>query len=97
MTTSLARIFVQNPFCSNCLTSIKQKIMEVKQVKNVMLFPADSLVVFSFNRANQISEVLNTLVALGYPPEEDIISNALRVKPLCECHNTHANPFNIHN
>lgn len=87
-TTNLARIFVQNRFCSDCITPIKQKILEVKQVKNVMLFPRDSLVVFNFNRANQISEVLNTLVALGYPPEEDAIASASYVKPLCECSST---------
>ncbi len=85
MTTSLARVIVQNPFCSNCITPIKKKIMEVDEVKNVRLFPSDSLVVFNFNRAHQISEVLNTLMALGYPPEGDQISSCNATKPLCSC------------
>lgn len=83
--TSLARIFVQKPFCSNCVATIKQRIMQAQQLKHLVLFPMDSLVVFSFNSANQISEVLNTLVALGYPPEGDFISSTSRVKPICEC------------
>ncbi|TBN04412.1 heavy-metal-associated domain-containing protein [Hyunsoonleella flava] len=85
MTTSLARIVVQNPFCTNCSVSIKKKIMEIEQVQNVRLFPEDALVVFNFNRANQISEVLNTLMNLGYPPEGDRITQTYTNKPLCGC------------
>lgn len=85
MTTSLARVIVQNPFCSNCIAPVKKKIMEVKDVKNVRLFPANSLVVFNFNRAHQISEVLNTLVALGYPPEGDQILEGNSILPKCSC------------
>ncbi|GAB1858207.1 hypothetical protein MHTCC0001_30440 [Flavobacteriaceae bacterium MHTCC 0001] len=85
MTSNLARIFVQNRFCSSCIIPIKNKLMEVEHIKNVKLFPADSLVVFNFNRAHQISEVLNTLVAIGYPPEGDRISDCSIVQPLCSC------------
>lgn len=88
MRTSLAKIIVQNSFCTNCITPIKKKIMEVKHVKNVMLFPEDALVVFNFNCANQISEVLNTLMALGYPPEGDRITESYNSKPFCNCFKT---------
>ncbi len=88
MTTSLARIVVQNTFCTNCIVPIKNKIMEVEHVKNVKLFPEDALVVFNFNRANQISEVLNTLTALGYPPKGDRVSQQYVNKTLCKCFKT---------
>ncbi|GGD05387.1 hypothetical protein [Hyunsoonleella pacifica] len=88
MRTSLARVIVQNSFCSNCIAPIKKKIMEVKDVKNVMLFPKEDLVVFNFNCANQISEVLNTLMVLGYPPEGDRITEHYNSKPLCNCFKT---------
>jgi len=75
METSLARIFVQNKFCTNCVDTVKTKMMEVQNISNVIVYPQDALVVFNFKRANQISEVLNTLTALGYPPQGDKIEN----------------------
>jgi copper chaperone CopZ len=85
MRTGIARIIVKNTFCTDCVTAIKKKVMEVKNVMNVNLYPSDSLVVFSFNNANQISEVLNILTSLGYPPKEDLITAENLMSPICNC------------
>ena len=85
MKTNLARIFVKNTFCINCVNPIKKKIGEVNNIKNVALYPSESLVVFNFNSANQVSEVLNTLMTLGYPPEVDCITTMNLATPLCTC------------
>ena len=85
MKTSLARIFVKNTFCMHCMHPIKKKVREVNNVKNVALYPSKSLVVFSFNSPNQVSEVLNTLMTLGYPPEPDFVSTENVVRPFCRC------------
>ena len=97
MKTSLARIFVQHPFCSSCVLPMKKKIMaEVANIKNVTLYSSKSLVVFNFNNVNQVAQVLNTLMDLGHPQKGDRISLENSIPPLCRCsiennitHNTH--------
>lgn len=85
METSLARIFVQNKFCNHCVDKVKTKMMEVQNISNVIVYPQDALVVFNFKRANQVSEVLNTLTALGYPPQGDRLEKNGCQTPLCNC------------
>lgn len=85
MTTSLARIFVQNKFCIQCVDTIESRMMEVQHISNVIVYPQDALVVFNFRKANQVSEVLNTLTSLGYPPLGDVIDTPTCQTPLCEC------------
>jgi len=86
MNTGLARITTQNSFCKKCINPIKNKIMEITNIKNVYLYPSGSLVVFNFNNANQISEVLNVLTALGYPEIGEQVS-IYKQQPLCCCIN----------
>lgn len=85
METSLARIFVQNKFCIQCVDKVKTKMLEVQNISNVIVYPQDALVVFNFKKANQVSEVLNTLTSLGYPPLGDMIENDDCQTPLCAC------------
>jgi len=85
METSLARIFVQNKFCTHCVDQVKTKMMEVQNISNVIVYPQDALVVFNFKRANQVSEALNTLIALGYPPLGDTLEKNNCQTPVCEC------------
>ena len=85
MKPGIARIFVQNSFCGRCMTTIKKKVLEVPDVQNINLYPSDSLVVFNFMRANQVSEVLNTLTTLGYPPKGDNVSCLQHKTPTCSC------------
>ncbi len=85
METNLARIFVQNKFCTHCVDKVKTKMMEVQNISNVIVYPQDALVVFNFKRANQVSEVLNTLTSLGYPPLGDAMEKNNYQTPLCEC------------
>ncbi|MFD0861567.1 hypothetical protein ACFQ1M_05070 [Sungkyunkwania multivorans] len=84
-TTGLAKIFVQNTFCNQCTTTIKNKMVQEQEVRNVILYPSDSLVVFNFKRANQLSGVMNMLTALGYPPKGDRITSANTAVALCQC------------
>jgi len=85
MKTTLARIFVKNSFCINCVVPIKKKVMEVQNIQNVILSPSDSLIAFNFNSANQVSEVLNTLTVLGYPPKEDRVAVTNSIPAFCKC------------
>ena len=85
MKTSLARIFVQNKFCIQCIDTIQSRMMEVQQISNVIVYPQDALVVFNFKKANQVSEVLNTLTSLGYPPVGDNVVQVACQTPLCTC------------
>ncbi|MEM7484267.1 MAG: hypothetical protein AAF348_03575 [Bacteroidota bacterium] len=64
---SIARIPVQQSFCSRCSVKIKEALSSIKDITNVNLYPMESLVVFNFVRANQISNALNVLTELGYP------------------------------
>ena len=85
MKTSLARIVVKKSFCVDCVVHIKKKVMEVNNVKNINLDPSKSLVVFNYDRANQVSEVLNRLIALGYPIKGDRITEETINPPHCKC------------
>ncbi len=85
MKTSLARIFVQNPFCKGCISQLKNELLQVENIQHVRFFLKDALVVFNFNKANQVSEVMNILLAAGYPPKGDMISNDFKTKATCSC------------
>ena len=61
--------------------------MEAKNIKNVYLYPNDSLVVFNFNTASQLSQVLNTLTDLGYPEKGDSLTSNKYNTPYCTCIN----------
>lgn len=67
MKTQLARIQVQNRFCERCKSSIKSKLSEIKSISNIQLYVNESLIVFNFLKANELSDVLNVLSEIGYP------------------------------
>ena len=67
MKTQLARIQVQNSFCKGCKSAIKAKLSEIKSISNIQLYVNDSLVVFNFLKANEVSDVLNMLSEIGHP------------------------------
>ena len=86
MKPNIARIQVEHPFCNDCKSTIKETIVKhVKNLRNVVLYPAASLVVFKFNQVNQVSEVLNTLMGIGHPQRGDLIQEGCSVPPLCTC------------
>ncbi len=64
-----ARIALQHPFCCHCGQKITKQLSKVKAIKNVKCYPTDRVVVFGFTSAFQISEVLNHLIQLGFPPQ----------------------------
>ncbi|PWL38689.1 hypothetical protein DKG77_10600 [Flagellimonas aquimarina] len=84
MKLSLAKIPVQNRFCRKCSSQIKSELLKIQDITNVNLYPTDSLVVFSFIKANELSVALNILTALGYPPQGDRV-NAKFISPICSC------------
>lgn len=85
MKTHLARIFVQNEFCIQCVHKAQTKMMGVQNISNVKVYPKDALVVFNFKKANAVSEIRNTLTSLGYPPLGDSMGNTSYKTLLCEC------------
>lgn len=86
MKAQLARIPVQNKFCTNCKTFILNKLKEVHHVSNVRLYENESLVVFNFLKANQLSDVLNVLTELGHPEVGEQLNGVYTIKSkLCQC------------
>ncbi|TMU55135.1 hypothetical protein [Flagellimonas algicola] len=84
MKLRLAKIPVQNRFCNNSSAQIKSELLKIKDISNVQLYPTDSLVVFSFIKANELSRALNILMALGCPPQGDRMERDI-ISPLCSC------------
>jgi len=86
MKTSLARIYIQNSFCSNCIHTIKEKITNrVEGMSQIQLYPLESLIVFPFNAANQISEMINTLIDIGCYPVGETDPKSLFEITYCSC------------
>ncbi|MGB5817862.1 MAG: hypothetical protein WBG90_00150 [Saonia sp.] len=81
---SIARIPVQQSFCGRCSDKIKEALLKIEDITNVNLYPTDSLVVFNFVRANEISNALNVLSELGYPEKGEKINGGTMVS-LCSC------------
>lgn len=85
MKSGMAKIEVQNSFCTRCSGRIKIELLKIENITNVYCYPFDSLVVFNFVKANELSMALNTLTALGYPPKGDRIDIENYVGPWCTC------------
>lgn len=85
MKSGMAKIEVQNSFCTRCSVKIKIELLKIENITNVYLYPFDSLVVFNFVRANELSTALNTLTALGYPQKGERINMKNYVHPWCKC------------
>ncbi len=83
--TGIARIYVQGNFCNNCGSYIKKELLKINDVSNVYLRPRNSLIVFNFVRANEISNVMNLLTALGYPPKGENPSEIYKSESQCIC------------
>lgn len=80
---SIAKIEVQQSFCKNCSKCIKKELQIVKDLKNIRLYPKDSMITFNFMEANKLSEALNILSNLGYPEMgERTMTNQ---RSLCSC------------
>jgi hypothetical protein len=74
MKHQIARIPVQNSFCELCKNKIQTKLSKISDVSNVRLYPQESLVVFNFFKANELSNVLNALTEMGYPEKGEQIN-----------------------
>ncbi|MEO0572343.1 MAG: hypothetical protein AAF039_11615 [Bacteroidota bacterium] len=74
---TIARIEVQRSFCKHCGRKICQELLKIEEITNVILYPDNALVIFSFFRANDLCKALNVLTKLGYPEigEEPDIGN----------------------
>lgn len=86
MKHQIARIPVQNSFCESCKSVIQTKLTQIRDISNVRLYPEESLVVFNFFRANELSDVLNALTEMGYPEKGEYIDPDVLLKSkLCFC------------
>ncbi|WP_035086204.1 hypothetical protein [Aquimarina latercula] len=85
MMISIARIEVQEHFCEDCASLIRNKLSEVDQIKNVRLYPKEALITFCFRRANELSTVLNVLSNIGYHEKEEKIITKQCELNLCNC------------
>ncbi len=84
MKTGFAKIPVQQSFCARCSIRIRKELLEISNISNVQLYPADSMVIFNFIKANEVADALNVLTSLGYPPKGDKIAE-MPERILCEC------------
>ncbi|RZN84619.1 MAG: hypothetical protein EVB11_00790 [Winogradskyella sp.] len=82
--TSTAKIEVQQSFCNSCSVCIKKELQVIENVKNVRLYPKESLIIFNFIKADKLSAVLNVLSRLGYPEKGERIEKEFS-KSLCRC------------
>lgn len=86
MKAQRARIPVQNKFCIRCKNAILLKLAEIPNISSVQLYEKESLVVFNFFKANELSEVLNLLTEIGYPEVGERWHNATKMESkLCLC------------
>ena len=86
MKHQIARIPVQNSFCELSKTTIQTKLSKIRDVSNVRLYPQESLVVFNFFKANEVSNVLNVLTEMGYPEKGEQINHEVFLRSkLCLC------------
>ncbi|GGI56424.1 hypothetical protein [Winogradskyella haliclonae] len=82
--TSTAKIEVQQRFCKNCSVCIKKELQVIENIKNVRLYPKESLITFNFIKADKLSAALNVLSKLGYPEKGERIEEEFS-KSLCSC------------
>ncbi len=88
MKTGFAKIELKKSFCTQCSVKIRRKLQMIDDISNVRLYPTDSLVIFNFIKANELSDALNLLTDLGYPPKGDKI-DCLSLVKACSCHPNH--------
>ncbi len=79
---------MQQSFCDRCSDRIKEVLLDIKDITNVHLYPMDSLIVFNFVRANEISKALNALGDLGYQEEGEKVKNDCN-GTCCSCRDIH--------
>lgn len=80
-----ARIEVQDSFCDVCSIGIKKELQEINDVKNIHLYPKESLITFNFLRVNNLSTVLNVLTEIGYPEKGERLHEREFIKRICDC------------
>ncbi len=82
---STARIEVQQHFCDTCSIFIKRELQEIEEVKNIRLYPKDSLIIFNFANAYKLSVALNTLSEIGYCEKGEFVNNQRFKNGYCGC------------
>ena len=85
MEIRLAKITVQNILCDTCILFIKKRLKQIHNIQSMQLCRENSTLVFSFTSANQLSNILNTLTAMGYPEQGDKITTESLKTPFCNC------------
>jgi len=80
-----ARIEVQDSFCDVCSIGIKKELQEINDVKNIHLYPKESLITFNFMKVNNLSTVLNVLTEIGYPEIGERLQKRESTKIVCDC------------
>lgn len=80
----IARIEVQKHFCETCSSIIRKQLQEIGDVKNIKLYPKDSLITFSFTNAYKLCTALNILSENGFYEKGERI-NEQRFQQICHC------------
>lgn len=83
---SMARIEINETFCKTCSLKIKNRLQNNNTVKNIKVYPENSLITFNFTSANELSNALNTLSEMGFTEKGDKnCKSKLFAISSCEC------------
>jgi copper chaperone CopZ len=81
----MARIELQQSFCAACALHIKATLQDIAGVKNIRLYPKDTLITFNFTKADRLSTLLNRLYQIGYTEKgEEVAKSNLHLLG-CKC------------
>lgn len=82
---SLAKIEVEQHFCNTCSWCIKRELQRIDDIKNIRLYPKQSLITFNFFNAHKLSDALNVLSKIGYNEKGENSTNSQFLSTICSC------------
>lgn len=80
-----AKLIVQNLKCGGCANTIRNKLNEIKTIKNVTIDVESSKIEFDFNDENEVALVKEKLKNIGYPSMDETNSLITKAKSYVSC------------
>ena len=85
ITTSMAKIQVEQHFCKNCSIGIEKELQDIETITNIRFYPKELLVTFNFVKADKLSTALNVLSDIGYPEKGEKLFKKQFSNSVCCC------------
>jgi copper chaperone CopZ len=77
-------VYIQNLKCGGCANTVKKELLALEGVSDVHV-DVDTAIVSFESEDEDVSDVLNRLNDLGYPPEDDENSIYKKAKSFVSC------------